>query len=147
MEREPDLEEAESVCLGRQPSQPSHTHTVILARPFVRVARPQTQEPSPDKTPIRHECNRAEPVDVPDATQEVRPYGKTQADDEAGGHGEHDRDGATTSETVAFDVFKVLAVHGGGKDSDCQLDGEFSSFANFGRIAVFFRAESKEIVS
>jgi len=109
--------------------------TVILARPLVCIARPQTQEPSTDETSIRDKRQRAEPVDVPDAAQEVRPDGKTQADDETGSDGEHDRDGTTTGETVAFDVFKVLAVYGGSEDGDGELDREFAGFADVGRVA------------
>lgn len=101
----------------------------------------QEQESSTNETPVCDEGDRAEPVNVPDATKNVRPDRETEADNKAGGNGEHDRDGTTTSNTVTFDVLKVLAVHGGGEDGDGQLDSEFSSFADSRGIAPFMRGE------
>lgn len=121
----------------RQDSPKSITHTVILARPFIGVARPQTQEPSSDKTPVRDERERTEPANVPDAAEKVGPYGKTQTDDEAGGHGEHDRDGTAACETVTVDVFEILAVHGRSEYGDGELDREFGRVAHSRSIAAF----------
>ena len=111
------------------------TYTIVLARSLIRVARLQEQESSADETPVCDERERAEPVDVPDTAEDIGPDGETQANDEAGGDGEHDRDGATTGDAVALDVFEVLAVHGGGEDRDGELDCQFSGFADFGGIA------------